>query len=512
MIIDYSEPHICFADRSMIQILVYQFYAFISIDNALFGHVETYNSIIQIDVDSSLHSRINFHNCIVIMNVLSHFLDFHYTDNCSSTTDSTKYHPRITVTFVEISISYNIYALINDSNSIMQLITSSKCLQFKLDIKFMNVVFQRNKLALLRVLSKSQKLNNHYSISIYTERHYIVQDNNVEYHDSLILLENVQIQFNGITTFFKNCASELILLIDAQIEFNGISRIFVTSAYTLVSLTSGELQFIGETELNSNNDYELLLLSDAQVYFNGSTRFTNNNAIEIIQSTSSQLYFSNSTLLEGNDVMQIITLYPKLFYLLLLGNANVTFSNNIVHDEMIKVVTIYNHPYPYCLFQYYVPDNSKPEDFHINLVFNYKDSPDAGLVKEIDSISKLTSQFNWTKDSAFQNSTPFSIHNKVINIRLMNNTLSYQLSKHSIICSCQQSLEYDCNDNQIGPIYPGQNLTVDLCLPYNAEDVGILCAETCSDNMPTSICKISDSDSVKHVFNQNQARKLLLQI
>ena len=236
MIIDYHEPLICFADRSMIQILVYQFNAFISIDNALFGHIETYNSIIQIDVDSSLHSRINFHNYIVIMNVLSHFLDFHYTDNCSSTTDSTNYHPRITVTFVEISILYNIYALINDSNSIIQLTTSSKCLQLKLDIKFTNVLFQGNKLELVRVISDSQKFNNHYAVSISTEGHYIVQDNNIEYRGSLILLGNVQIQFNGITNFSKNCASKLILLIDAQIEFNGISRIFQTSAYTLIAI------------------------------------------------------------------------------------------------------------------------------------------------------------------------------------------------------------------------------------------------------------------------------------
>ena len=99
---------------------------------------------------------------------------------------------------------------------------------------------------------------------------------------------------------------------------------------------SGELQVFGETQFNSNNDYELLLLSDAQAYYNGSTRFTNNDAIEIIQSTSSLLYFSNSTLFGGNYVMQIIALYPKLSYLVLLGNANVTFSNNIVRDEMIQ--------------------------------------------------------------------------------------------------------------------------------------------------------------------------------
>ena len=152
------------------------------------------------------------------------------------------------------------------------------------------------------------------------------------------------------------------------------------------------------------------------------------------------------------------------------------------------------------MFQYYVPENNRPEDFQINLLFDYIDSPDAELFREIDSINKLTLQCNWTYEAAFQDSTSFAVHSKIINIRLMNDTLSYQLSKHSTVCSCQQSLEYDCNDDRLGPIYPGQNLTVDLCLPYNAEDVEILYAETRSSNMPTSICKISDSDSVKHVI------------
>ena len=111
---------------------------------------------------------------------------------------------------------------------------------------------------------------------------------------------------------------------------------------------------------------------------------------------------------------QIFNLHPELSFLVLLGNANLTFRNNIVRNEMIKVVTTLNHPYPYCLFQYYLPDNSKPEDFHINLFFDYKDSPDAELVKKVDSINKLTSQCNWTKDSEFQNSTPIPYTTKLL--------------------------------------------------------------------------------------------------
>ena len=166
-------------------------------------------------------------------------------------------------------------------------------------------------------------------------------------------------------------------------RFNGVTEIFTTNAYELISLRNGIIYFTGYTEFNSNNNYQLLLLLNAQVHFNGSTRFTSNNAIEIIQSLSSILCFSNSKSFENNDVMQIINLYPKLSYLLLLVSANLFFSNNIARNEMIKVVTIYNHPYPYCLFQYYLPENNKPKDFHINILFDNKHSLMLILLKRL---------------------------------------------------------------------------------------------------------------------------------
>ena len=297
-LIDHSQPHICIAKKSMIKIQIYHSNAYISISNASFSSVETYNSVIQIEVDSSSQSRIKFHNCVVNFSILSHFLEFHYSDNFTSINNSTKYYPRVTVTFVQVSFLYNTHALANGSNSILLLTSSSKCSEFKLDIMLTNVLFEGNILALLRVMHVSDfpKLNHHYSISISTEGYFIVQYNDIEYSDSLILLTNGQIQFNGNTTFTKNYASQLISLSDAQMRLNGITKIFATIAYELISLINGQLHFTGQTDISYNNNYQLLLLSDAQVHFNGSTRFINNNAIEIIRSSSSLLNFSNCTL------------------------------------------------------------------------------------------------------------------------------------------------------------------------------------------------------------------------
>ena len=49
-------------------------------------------------------------------------------------------------------------------------------------------------------------------------------------------------------------------------------------------------------------------------------------------------------------------------------------------------------------------------------------------------------------------------------------------------------------------VYPGQTLTVDLCLPYNNEETSILCVETYNDNLPITACKVYDLIESNNMF------------
>ena len=60
--------------------------------------------------------------------------------------------------------------------------------------------------------------------------------------------------------------------------------------------------------------------------------------------------------------------------------------------------------------------------------------------------------------------------------------------------------------NELGPVYPGQILTVNLCLPYNYENIGLLYAETHNNNLPVTACKVIDQDDLKHTFTGNQTK------
>ena len=81
-----------------------------------------------------------------------------------------------------------------------------------------------------------------------------------------------------------------------------------------------------------------------------------------------------------------------------------------------------------------------------------------------------------------------------------------QVGIHTTICYCPPSSHYNCSVDQLSPVYPGENLTVDLCLPYNDEEIGILYVETYNKNLPKSTCKMYEHDSMSHIFYWNQSR------
>jgi len=491
----------CYDYRSIIEVIANRVNAFVSITESKFS-VRTHGSIIKININSSSYSRVDFLKCTITGSTLSHFIDFLCTSNALCTADQDEHCAKALVTFKEISFFDNTLAS-SKPKSMLQFVVSS-CLRLKLNIVFSDVVYSRNSLALLSVTSH----NHQSSVLISTFGTFVACHNNFLY-DSLIFLKAGKMSFNSMTYFEGNYATELISLNDAQLEFSGNTKILTTNVYTLISLTNGKIHFKGSINISLNIVYILIELKDGQMYLSGFTKFSYNHATEIIHLSSSILCFSNNTVFDNNDCDQLLTLYdPEFNYLKLLGNAKLIFTNNSVRNKIIKVFIPLNNPNPFCLFQYYSPVNGGVKDFHISLTFHNRSLNDAKFIKEIDSIRKLTSQCKWVNDAAFQNYTPFVINSKTIHISSLKNDqiLSYQLSLHSAVCYCRSPSNYDCNTNHLGPIYPGQTLSVDLCLPHNSEKVRILYAETRTDNVTGFSCKISNSDKVKHVLRYNQTK------
>ena len=127
--------------------------------------------------------------------------------------------------------------------------------------------------------------------------------------------------------------------------------------------------------------------------------------------------------------------------------------------------------------------------------------------KILKSILHLTSHCKWAPGTAFQDAPPSVVNQNIINIKYKNKTLPYiKLRDHTGVYYCPQSSHHNCNVDHLGPIYPGQVLNVELCLPNNNEESGILYAETHNVNLPQSACKINGYRSVSHIFNNSQSK------
>ena len=255
--------------------------------------------------------------------------------------------------------------------------------------------------------------------------------------------------------------------------------------------------FVADSNGRFYYHYRLISITNGKMHFNGIAKFTGNVAVEIIQSSSSLLSFSNITVFIGNVCDQLIFLDCQLqmCYLALLEHANLILSSNEVHNEMINIITQHNSPYPYCIFQYYSLPSNKHEDFKIQILLLNNES---SIVNEI---LKQTVHCRWAPGTASRNINPLILNSNVINFK---GASRIKLGDHTTVCYCPASSRYNCSVDQLGPVYPGENLTVDLCLPYNDENTGILYIETYNDDLPKSACKLADYNSMKHVFHKDK--------
>jgi len=252
---------------------------------------------------------------------------------------------------------------------------------------------------------------------------------------------------------------------------------------------------------NSQQISRLFSLTSTQLYFNGIIRFINNTASEILHLTSSALSFSNITVFNNNTCKNLISLNYKC-YLKLTGRANIAFTHNTAHNQLIYVPIKNNNPYPYCLFQYYSPMHNSYKDFKISMLDNDGDS---------ELLFKL-SYCKWALGAAFQNIKPSVVNREIVKVEYKNDT-SYQLGAHTAICYCPSSSQYNCSVDQLGdPVYPGENLIVDLCLPYNHKETAIVYIDTYNDNLPKSACTINDHKSTKHEFHYKKRKSVNVSI
>ena len=234
------------------------------------------------------------------------------------------------------------------------------------------------------------------------------------------------------------------------------------------------------------------------VHMNGNIIVSENlSQLSIIALQSCNVTFTGNITFTSNICTQVISLQVWWFgytYINVMEHTKITFTNNLCSSEIISLNQNkkQRNLYPYCLFQYEVTDRNitvLPDRYSIsftnNTIYHNK------VVKYREEILESLSHCKWIPTAAF-----YGFHASIINeqIILINNQQWYH---HKKICYCPQNGYSNCSTDLLGPIYPGQVLQLELCIP-DAKDSYNVYVETHAKSLPSSACKIANQVELIH--------------
>ena len=277
-------------------------------------------------------------------------------------------------------------------------------------------------------------------------------------------------------------------------------------------LLTGPFKIIN-TQSHSYKFGDIISIYHANVNIIGEASFENNSlARNILFFDNCMVTFHESiSFIRNEDCYQIITLHSEFPYIKVMENTRILFHHNVV-DYNIRIKKEDYITYPVCVFQYiYSTTISKNVSLHA-LFSDYSISfhDNGGLLllptNEVDFSIKLlinyyTFHCKWLPEAIFYGYHPGDINKQIIH------TDDKQIYKHTRVCYCFMNNTYDCSLDLLGPVFPGQVLQVDFCVPHESDNVEsfALYVDTHSKFLPSSACKVAhQSQMINTITNSSK--------
>ena len=242
----------------------------------------------------------------------------------------------------------------------------------------------------------------------------------------------------------------------------------------------------------SNNRASVMQMHSCNVTFNGSVNIYDNKRYwcdYIIQFHFCNILFSRDIFVTSNLCRVIIILksHRESAYITVMPYSNITFTQNkYINLITFEIDPAYNNPYPFCLFQYVtLPNLPEVLPSHYDVIISDNFTCNCYL-----SFHHFISHCKWMPTAAFHG------HNsRIINCQIIKLT---DKTYHGTIFPCQDIT------NKLGPVYPGQALQVQLCIPCS-NNYSALYVETHNTLLPQSACKIAyQTEQVNFITNNSK--------
>ena len=261
--------------------------------------------------------------------------------------------------------------------------------------------------------------------------------------------------------------------------------------------------FIADSSFMQNGNDIIVKAANVALKLEGPVVFSNNLAFSIIACQFCDIIvISNDVNFTSNECIGPIILASETKFIKLMERTNILLKNNTYSGQIILLQ--HGDPYLYCGFQYIsfnirsIPRNLIIR-FNITIVNNthqYGDIDSLPVLKCSPNLRHSTTHCRWLPTSVFYGYNPGAINKQIIQ--------TDQLAHHTAIYYCSHNIT-NCSVDTLGPVYPGQVLKVDLCVPDSNKD-SILFVETHNTLLPASACMIAHQTELLQSITRNAKR------
>ena len=385
---------------------------------------------------------------------------------------------------------------------------------------------------------------------VYIERSRValwIKNCEFSYNEDSRLLIDTYISYDKIFTnclFYMNQLDNMLPLISIQVQndpmyvnsadwclfpsYIGIKNSsFIENFYPILKIQGNRyskcvtrFSIIGPfiTKENAGMTGDLISIHNAFVNVIGEATFTyNSNALNILVFYSCNVTFSKrisfirNGIADPYSVDSIITLESDSAYIKVMENSNIRFIDNNYAKQLVQIKVKDYTPYPLCMFQY---DTDASKNASYSLMKNYSISFYGGhklpsnytISDEVDSpvifsVNYYTFHCKWLQNTIFYGS---DYHPKDINKQIIQ-TDDNNMYQHTRVCYCFMNNTYDCSLDLLGPVFPGQVLQVDLCVPNEPDndEIIILYVDTHNTFLPRSACKVTNQNQLVNTITNS---------
>ena len=260
--------------------------------------------------------------------------------------------------------------------------------------------------------------------------------------------------------------------------------------------------------INRYRDDAVITINNIVMNMTGPVYMSYNHAEKIMQTKDSNVSFYNHIIVKSNMCHEVM--YLQSTCIKVMEYSNITLLKNRFKNQLITVENDYKYNlYPLCLFQFMMLTNTTVTVSSIRFSVNILDNLYYKLPQSIKNkiclfpFYHFTPNCQWLPNGAFHDHNPKTVYQQIM--KMDNQNFTYHK-----ICQCAIKGNSNCNDDALGPVYPGQRLQVKLCMPC-IDESSTLYAEINSIHLPQSACKVApQTDIINTISNYSKSFSFII--